>query len=77
MEELYRYFATMGLLLILLGAILVLLPLLIKHAPMLEKLPPILVYVYRSGNFYFATSPILLIISAISILLFLLSRFMK
>ena len=38
------------------------------------KIPWIILYVYNKGGFYFATSPILLIISVISIGVFLLRK---
>ena len=38
------------------------------------RIPWIILYVYNKGGFYFATSPILLIISAVSVLVFLLRR---
>jgi hypothetical protein len=75
--EWYRSFAWMGVLLIILGVILILVPYAVKYAPSLGKLPPIILYVYRRNGFYFATSPILIIISLISILAFILSRYMK
>jgi len=62
---------------ILLGMLFVLIPLLARYAPEIEKLPPILLYVYRRDNFYFATSPILIIISIVSVLISLFSRHLR
>ena len=59
----------MGMLLILLGLIFVFLPYLVKMVPTLEGLPWWILYIYRSDGFYFATSPILIIISVLSFLL--------
>ncbi len=59
----------MGLILILSGIILVMLPFIARHLPNLEKLPWILIWVYRKNGFYFVTSPLLIILSIISILL--------
>ena len=68
----YQPFVILGLTLIVLGVIFLAIPFLVKLAPSIERLPPILFWVYRRDGFYFATSPILIIISLISILLYLL-----
>jgi hypothetical protein len=70
----YRPFVIMGLMLILFGILLVLLPLIAKYAPTLERLPPFLVYIYHRDGFYFATSPLLILISLILIFAYILSR---
>ncbi|RLG46691.1 MAG: hypothetical protein DRO00_07845 [Thermoproteota archaeon] len=70
--ELYRPFTILGLFLMLLGAIFLLLPVILKYIPEIERLPSIIIYVYRRGNFFFVTSPILIIISLISLLYYLL-----
>jgi hypothetical protein len=62
-------FTVFGVLLILLGVIFVALPYLENVIPNLERVPWIILWVYRSGGFTFATSPLLIIISVISILL--------
>ena len=67
-------FTLLGIVMVLLGMLFVLVPHLARYAPEIERLPPILLYVYRRDNFYFATSPILIIISIISVLISLLSR---
>ncbi|MCP8312394.1 MAG: hypothetical protein L6M37_05535 [Candidatus Methylarchaceae archaeon HK02M1] len=72
--EAYQFLTISGILLILLGIILVLLPIVIRHLPSIEKLPPILIYVYRSENFYFVTSPLLILISLIFLILYLIKR---
>jgi len=74
MEPSYRPLTALGLLLILSGAVLVLLPLLARRLPSIERLPWILVWVYRGDGFYFITSPLLIIISILSLLLGLVSR---
>jgi hypothetical protein len=74
MEPWYRPFTVLGLALIVLGLILVALPPIIRHLPSLERLPWILIWVYRSDGFYFATSPLLIIISIVSILIQLFRR---
>ena len=50
---------------IVIGAVLLAVPYILKHLPTLERLeqvPWILLYVYRKDDFYFMTSPILLIL---------------
>ncbi len=69
MESYYRPLTAMGLILILSGIILVMLPFIARHLPNLEKLPWILIWVYWKNGFYFVTSPLLIILSIISILL--------
>jgi len=79
MFESYRPFLILGLLLIALGLALVLSPFLLKFTPALErleKLPKILIYVYRRDNFYFITSPILIIIG-LAYFVYLLWRLLK
>lgn len=76
-DEWYRSFAWLGVIMILLGLLFVLIPYLIRYAPEIEKLPPILLYVYRRNGFYFATSPILIVISIAWVLASLLSRYSK
>jgi len=66
MLESYRPFTMLGLVFILVGIGLLLLPLIPKIWPILERLenlPPILIYVYHHDNFYFVTSPLLIVIS--------------
>jgi len=73
--EAYQFFTISGILLILIGLALVLLPIIANYLPSierLEKLPPILIYVYRSENFYFITSPLLILISLILLILYII-----
>jgi hypothetical protein len=74
MEPYYRPFTALGMLLIVCGLLLVLLPVMARHLPSLDRLPWIFVWVYRKNGFYFATSPLLIIVSVISLLLNLLRR---
>jgi hypothetical protein len=67
MEE-YRPFMALGWMLILLGIIFVALPYIIRLIPSVERLPWFIVYVYRSNGFYFATSPLLILLSIFSLL---------
>ncbi len=68
MESYFRPFTVMGLILILSGLVLVLLPIVARHIPSLDRLPWILVWVYRRDGFYFVTSPLLIILSLVSII---------
>jgi hypothetical protein len=74
LEPYYRSMTTLGVILIASGLALVLLPILARHVPSLDKLPWIIVWVYRKNGFYFATSPLLIIVSLISLLLNLFNR---
>jgi len=74
MDPSYRSFTALGLLLIVSGIILVALPVLARHLPNLDRFPWVLVWVYRRNGFYFVTSPLLIIISIISLLLNLFNR---
>ena len=73
-------FTVLGLLFVVIGVLLLAMPYVINYAvkhgatlEMLERVPPILLYVYHRDNFYFATSPILLIAGAVY-LIWLLMR---
>jgi hypothetical protein len=72
--ETYRPLTLLGLVFIVCGVILVALPFIIRHIPNIERLPWILVYIYRKDDFYFVTSPILIIISIASLIIYLISR---
>ncbi len=74
MESPYRPFTTLGLALIACGLILVALPFVIRSMPSLEKMPWIILWVYRRDGFFFATSPLLILISAVSLLISLYGR---
>jgi hypothetical protein len=68
-------FYLLGLLLIILGAAIFIVPLLARSDAITNiKIPWYVVYIYKSGGFYFVTSPILLAISAILFIAFLLRR---
>jgi len=67
MEE-YKSLASVGWMLILLGVLFVALPYLARLAPSIERLPWYIVYIYRSNGFMFATSPLLILLSLISLL---------
>jgi hypothetical protein len=62
-----------GVLLIFLGVVFVALPY-IGRVVDVDKIPWIILYVYKSDGFVFATSPILIILSAISLILVYLRR---
>ena len=67
MEE-YKSLASVGWMLILLGVRFVAPPYLVRLAPSVERLPWYIVYIYRSNGFMFATSPLLILLSLISLL---------
>lgn len=73
-NEFYHSLTLLGILLIILGVIIIAIPLIARYAPSIEKLPPLIIWIYKKDNFYFATSPLLIIISLISIILYLISR---
>ncbi len=64
----------MGWLLILLGFLFVALPYVVKVLPVVDKIPWWIIWVYRSDGFTFATSPILILISILSVVINLLRR---
>ena len=66
--DLYQPLVILGLILIFLGVVFLAAPFLIRFLPSIERLPPIILWVYKSDGFYFATSPLLIIISIISII---------
>lgn len=73
-DVLYRPLSWLGLMLIVLGVIFVALPMIMRYLPSLEKVPPLILWVYKSDGFYFAISPILIILSLVSVLLWFLRR---
>jgi hypothetical protein len=64
----------MGWVLILLGLLFVALPYVAKVLPVVDKIPWWIIWVYRSDGFTFATSPILILISILSVVINLLRR---
>jgi hypothetical protein len=67
--ESYQPFTLIGIIFIVAGILLVILPLIAQHIPSLEKIPWIIIWTYKSDNFVFVTSPILIIITAASFIL--------
>ena len=65
--EPYREFTALGWFLILLGVIFVALPYIARTVPSVERLPWFILWVYRRDGFYFATSPLLILLSLLSI----------
>jgi hypothetical protein len=74
LESYYRPFMTTGLILILLGLLFVLIPILAHYLPSIEKVPWYIIWIYKRDGFYFATSPLLIVFSILSIVVNLLSR---
>jgi hypothetical protein len=67
----YQVFTWLWLVLIVVGILFVVMPYLVRYLPAIEKLPPILVYIYRRDSFFIATSPFLIRISVISVIIYL------
>jgi len=67
--ESYKEFTFLGFMLIIGGIILISLPIIIRNMPDLDRLPWILIWTYEKNGFYFATSPILIIMYVITLLL--------
>jgi len=63
----------LGIALILAGVSLVLLPVLGKVID-LSRIPSWIIFVYRSNGFYFVTSPLLVVLSALSLIIYFLMR---
>ncbi len=66
-------YSVIGVLFIILGVIFVALPYLGRYID-LDRIPWIILYIYRRDGFTFATSPLLLIISLVSIVLAYIRR---
>jgi hypothetical protein len=64
----YRPFSIMGWFLIIMGILFVALPYFARILPNPSKIPWYLLWVYRNNGFTFATSPILILISILSII---------
>jgi hypothetical protein len=63
----------LGVAFVLIGVALIALPLLGRHIDF-SKIPPWLVYVHRGDGFYFVTSPFLLLLSILSLAIYLLKK---
>ena len=72
--EPYREFTALGWFLIVLGLLFVALPYIVRMVPSVEKLPWFILWVYRRDGFYFATSPLLILLSVLSIVWSYLKR---
>ena len=64
--EPYRGFSALGWFLIVLGVIFVALPYVARIVPSVERLPWFILWVYRRDGFYFATSPLLILLLVLS-----------
>jgi hypothetical protein len=67
-------FTLLGLALILSGFVLVLIPFIARYLPSLKRLPWFILWVYRSDGFFFATSPLLIALSLVWVILNLFLR---
>jgi hypothetical protein len=59
--------------LILVGVALVLLPVIGKYVDF-SQVPSWLIYIYHSDGFYFVTSPFLILLSLVALVVYLLTR---
>ncbi|MEM2888310.1 MAG: hypothetical protein QXR42_02385 [Candidatus Bathyarchaeia archaeon] len=73
-SKMFPFIQVIGVLLMILGILLFLMPIIIEKLPSLENIPWIILYVYRHNGFVFVTSPILIIFSILSLLLWILTR---
>ena len=74
LEPNYQPFTTLGLILIVSGVLLVMLPLLARYLPSLDQVPWFLIWVYRRDGIIFVTSPLLIILSLLSLIAQLYGR---
>jgi len=72
--RMFPFIQVLGVMLMVLGALLFVAPMVLERLPSLESVPWIILYVYRSDGFVFVTSPILIIISVLSLLWWILTR---
>jgi uncharacterized membrane protein len=72
--KMFPFLQVLGIVLMVLGVLLFIAPLVLEKMPSLESVPWILLYVYRRDGFVFVTSPILIIISILSLLWWILTR---
>ena len=74
LEPSHQPFTTLGLILIVSGLLLVLLPYLSRFLPSLDSVPWFIIWVYRRDGFTFMTSPLLIILSLLTLLVQLYGR---
>jgi len=72
--KMFHFLQVLGIILMVLGALLFIMPILLEKMPALESIPWIILYVYRRDGFVFVTSPLLIIISTVSLLWWILTR---
>ncbi|MFN4133431.1 MAG: hypothetical protein ACK4GQ_03580 [Candidatus Hadarchaeales archaeon] len=66
-------FTWVGIALILAGVAFVVIPILGKYIDV-SSIPAWLIYVYHSDGFYFVTSPLLIVLSLLSLIFYLMYR---
>jgi hypothetical protein len=67
--DVYKPYSVIGWFLIILGIIFVTIPYLTRVIPNFERVPWFIIYVYKKDGFFFATSPLLILLSIVSIFL--------
>jgi hypothetical protein len=70
----FPFLQVLGIMLMVLGVLLFIAPIILEKMPSLESVPWIILYIYRSDGFVFVTSPLLIMISIISLLWWILTR---
>jgi len=73
-SKVFHFIQVLGVTLVVLGVLLFIAPPLLEKMPSLESIPWIILYVYRRDGFIFVTSPLLIIISIVSLLWWILTR---
>ena len=63
------FYQLVGILFLILGLLLLVTPFLLRVIPSLENIPWVILYIYKRDGFIFVTSPILIVLSIISLLL--------
>jgi len=62
----------LGVFFLTLGIAFLVIPLLSRAIPPDTRIPNLFVYIYHKDNFYFVTSPLMILISFLSLLIFIL-----
>jgi len=68
------FYQLVGILFLILGLLLFITPFLLRVIPSLESIPWFILYIYKRDGFVFVTSPILIVLSIISLLLSLFAK---
>jgi len=72
--EIENHFTYLGFILIAFGVFLVFLPLIARFIPDVDRIPWFILWVYKTDGFTFVTSPLLVLISLLSFLMYYFKR---